>query len=196
MQEITDLKKHKENMCAFWIEKLYNCITKNKSDVAKANFKVGDKFWKVHELVKKNHLCFDSEHCSAMYNKQFLLENNILYPEDVITGEDAVFLSNLVLHTNKITVLDDTCYHYVRREKSLDSEKLSHKQILSRIKMLDYKMQMLKEHKFDNYADELIFIHRHIINHFLYAADTNRISESDKNLLLKWLITNRKDFIA
>ncbi|MBO7053079.1 MAG: glycosyltransferase family 2 protein [Alphaproteobacteria bacterium] len=179
-----------------FIEKLYKTITKTKFDVAKAKFKVGDKYWQTHEFVKRNYLCFSSEHCSAMYNKKFLLENNILYPEDVITGEDAVFLSNLVLHTNKITTTDDTYYHYVRREKSLDSEKLSHKQVLARIKMLDYKIQMLKEHKFNTYEDKIIFIQRHILNHFCYAVDPKRISESDKNLLFKWFINNRKSFIA
>ena len=176
-------------------EKLYKNITENKSDVAKAKAKIGNKYWKTQELVKSNYLSFDSEHWSAMYNKKFLLKNNILYPEDVITGEDAVFLSNLVLHTNKITTTDDTEYHYVRREKSLDSEKLSHKQVLARIKMLDYKIQMLKEHEFNTYEDKLIFIQRHILNHFCYAVDPKRISESDKNLLFKWFINNRKSFI-
>ena len=179
-----------------FIEKLYKNITKNKSDVAKAKFKVGDKYWKTHELVKNNYLCFSSEHCSAMYNRKILLGNNILYPEDIITGEDAVFLSNLVLHTDKITTIDDTEYHYVRREKSLDSEKLSHKHVLARIKMLDYKMRMFQEHKFDNYEDKIIFVQRHILNHFFYAIDPKRISESDKNLLVKWLITNRKNLIV
>jgi hypothetical protein len=131
-----------------------------------------------------------------MYNKKFSLNNNILYPEDVITGEDAVFLSNLVLHTNKITTTDDTYYHYVRREGSLDSQKLSHKMVLSRIKMLDYKIQMLNEHKFDTYEDKIIFIQQHILDHFCYNIDPKRISVADKNLLMKWFITNRKSFIA
>lgn len=179
-----------------FVEKLYKAITKTKSDVAKAKFKVGDKYWKTHELVKENYLYFSSEHCSAMYNKKFLLENNILYPEDVITGEDVVFLSNLVLHTNKIITIDDTCYHYVRREGSLDSQKLSHKMVLSRIKMLDYKMQMLNEHKFDTYTDKIIFIQQHITDQFCYNVDPNRISESDKDLLFKWFLKNRKSFIA
>lgn len=179
-----------------FIEKLYKTITKTKSDVVKAKFKIGDKYWKTHELVKRNYLYFDSEHCSAMYNKKFLLENNILYPEDVITGEDAVFLSNLVLHTNKITTIDNTCYHYVRREGSLDSQKLSHKMVLARIKMLDYKVRMLNEHKFDTYDDKIIFIQQHILNHFCYNVDPKRISESDKNLFVKWFITNRKNFMA
>lgn len=179
-----------------FIEKLYKSITKTKSDVAKARFKVGDKYWKTHELVKENYLCFSSEHCSAMYNKKFLLENNILYPEDVITGEDAVFLSNLVLHTNKIITIDNADYHYIRREGSLDAKKLSHKMVLARIKMLDYKLQMLREHRFDTYTDKIIFIQRHILNHFCYAVDPKRISESDKNLLIKWFINNRKSFIA
>ncbi len=179
-----------------FIEKLYKAITKTKSDVAKARFKVGDTYWKTHELVKTNYLYFDSEHCSAMYNKKFLLKNNILYPEDVITGQDAVFLSNLVLHTNKITVIDNTCYHYVRRKGSLDSKKLSHKKVLSRIKMLNYKIQMLSEHKFNTYDDKIIFIQQHILNHFCYNFDPKRISKSDKNLLIKWFITNRKSFMA
>lgn len=179
-----------------FIEKLYTTITKTKCDVVKAKVKIGDTYWRTHELVKRNYLCFDSEHCSAIYNKKFLLKNNILYPEDIITGEDAVFLSNLVLHTNKITTIDNTNYHYVRRENSLDSKKLSHKQVLSRIKMLDYKIQMLKEHKFNTYDDRIIFFQRHILNHYCYAVDTKRISASDKKLLINWFMTNRKNFIA
>lgn len=179
-----------------FIEKLYKSIIKNKSDVAKAKFKVGEKYWKTHELVKNNYLNFSSEHCSAMYNKKFLLDNNILYPEDVITGEDAVFLSNLVLHTNKIITTDDTEYYYVQRPGSLDAQKLSHKKVLARIKMLDYKIQMFQKHKFDSYQDKIIFVQRHILNHFFYAIDPKRISESDKKLLVKWLITNRKNLIV
>ncbi len=179
-----------------FIEKLYKSIIKNKSDVAKAKFKVGEKYWKTHELVKNNYLNFSSEHCSAMYNKKFLLDNNILYPEDVITGEDAVFLSNLVLHTNKIITTDDTEYYYVQRPGSLDAQKLSHKKVLARIKMLDYKIQMFQKHEFDSYQDKIIFVQRHILNHFFYAIDPKRISESDKKLLVKWLITNRKNLIV
>lgn len=179
-----------------FIEKLYKVITKTKSDVVKGKFKIGDIYWTTHERVKTNYLCFDSEHCSAMYNKKFLLDNNILYQEDIITGEDSVFLSNLVLHTNKIITTDDTDYHYVRREGSLDAYKLSHKMVCARLKMLDYKMQMLKEYKFDTYENKIIFIQRHILNHFLYTFDSKRISELDKKLMSKWLMKHRIDFIV
>ena len=172
-----------------FVEKLYNGITKNKSDVAKGNMISGENISSVNTDIRKNHLYFNSQHCSAIYNRDFLLKNNILYPEDVLTGQDAVFLSNLVLHTNKIFTIDDAFYHYVRRDGSLDSVKqLSHDKILSRIKMLDYKVQMLNSYVFDTDENKNIFIRYHILNHFMYTFDTKRVSETGQKMLFDWLI--------
>ena len=172
-----------------FLEKLHNAITQSKSDVAKANVKVGEKIHGTNKKIRTNKFYFSAQHWSAIYNKKFLLKNNILYPEDIITGQDVVFLSNIVLHADKITIIDDTFYHYVQRDDSLDSKQLSHEKVLSRIKMLDYKIQMMKEHKFNTNDDKNIFIQEQILIHFFYAFNTN-LSKSDKQMMFEWIKNN------
>ena len=173
-----------------FIEVLYNIITKKHLDAVKGAFNAGSSNIKRNKLINKNPLEFCSEHMSALYKRKFLLDNNILYPEDVRTSQDVVFLSNLVLHTKKIYAVSDVNYYYVRRPNSLDSETLSHDKVLARLRMLQYKIEMLKEHSFDNKKDKGIFVCKHILEHFNYAFERPKANSDDNKLLFNWLVSN------
>lgn len=144
---------------------------------------------KINKEINKNFMNFASEHFCAIYNRDFLLSNNILYPEDVITGQDAVFLSRLVAKQPKIITVKDAFYHYIfNRKDSLDSKKLSTEKVLSRIKMLDYKKNILKNTIFKSKKDEAAFINKHILNQFIYTFSKSFENSEDKHKLFNWLI--------
>jgi len=140
-------------------------------------------------LILENVLNFNYAHTAGLYNRNFLLKNKILYPEDVKTGQDSVFLSRLVLKVKQIIIVEDTAYHYVRRDGSLDSKTLSDEKLQSRIKMLNYKIAMLYEHVFGSDSDRNLFIVKHIVEHFYFTF--NKLSDAQKETAFRWLIDNK-----
>jgi glycosyltransferase involved in cell wall biosynthesis len=143
----------------------------------------------LNQLIKQNSMFFYGEHANAIYKLSFLNDNNIYYPTDVMTGQDAVFLSALVLANPKMDVVDSVFYHYfIERPGSLDSRKLGHKKVLSRIKMLDYKAEFLSNAKKLNDTDRQIYIEKHIFEHFIGAYHKEKEQSDDNKLLFDWLI--------
>lgn len=55
----------------------------------------------------------------AMYSKNLLMSNNILFPKGVKISEDYMFLLNAVYHSNKILVDDSEYYLYNINEQSM-----------------------------------------------------------------------------
>lgn len=168
---------------------LYNVAKKyNIPDVVKAKLYIDNDAAgsQLNTMINNNHLYFCKEHTTAIYKRDFLLKNNIFYPEDILTGQDACFVSNIVLHTNNIKTTDNTCYHYVRHNGSMDSNELSHDKVLSRLKMLDYKVDLLNKNIFNNDADKQIFIVEHIKNHFIYLYNADKQEQKSQPLIEKW----------
>lgn len=184
-----------------FFEKLYSCAHKNNLDVAKAGVKREDAtnnkvvIGELNEKIKIDSMYLSGEHWSAIYKREFLDTNNIYYPEDVPTGQDVVFLSHIALMQPRIGVVDDTYYHYIlNRPDSLDSRALSHDKVLSRIKMLEYKVELLNRHEIQDSQARKIYLERHLLDHFMYTFNKN-MDELDKRLMFDWLFT-RKDFLT
>ena len=149
----------------------------------------------LNQLIKQNSMFFYGEHHNAIYKLKFLNDNNIYYPTDVMTGQDAVFLSVLVLANPKMDVVDSVFYHYfIERPGSLDSRKLGHKKVLSRIRMLDYKAEFLSNAKKLNDTDRQIYIEKHIFEHFIGAYHKEKEQSDDNKLLFDWLVAHRDLF--
>ena len=176
-------------------EKLYNTAFTNNYDVIKGAVCIHNSkdqtthISNLNSKILQNHINFYGEHWSAIYKKDFLISNNIFYPEDVITGQDSVFLSILVTKHPHIGILNDTYYHYLlNRPNSLDSIEFSHEKILSRIKMLNYKKSLLLNSNFLSKSDIKIFIKNHILTNFYYTFNKKFEKATDKELLFDWLV--------
>lgn len=149
----------------------------------------------INQKIKNNYMFFYGEHHNAIYKLKFLNDNNIYYPTDVMTGQDVVFLSAVVLAKPKIAVTDNVFYHYfIERPGSLDSRKLGHKKVLSRIRMLDYKAEFLSNAKKLNDTDRQIYIEKHIFEHFIGAYHKEKEQSDDNKLLFDWLVAHRDLF--
>ena len=77
---------------------------------------------------------FSGSACSKIYRKEFLVKNDLHFPEDGLIGEDLVFVRDVLLHAEKFDLLDFSYYEYRQsREGSVTNEvNLKHFQALVR----------------------------------------------------------------
>lgn len=115
-------------------EKLYDVAVAENADIAKANLTVIniDKSYttgRLNRYVKQNKLNFQYEFGSAIYKKAFLDRCELRFLPGVSIGEDVNWQIKAAYLANKIPVLDDTAYFYVRREDSAYCAFLTHDKI-------------------------------------------------------------------
>ena len=115
-------------------EKLYEAATREKADIAKANLTVINvdgihTAGRLNQYVKQDKLNFQYEFTSAIYKRDFLNRHNLRFLPGVSIGEDVNWQIKAAYLANKIPVLDDTTYFYVRREDSAYCAYLTHDKI-------------------------------------------------------------------
>lgn len=123
---------------------------------------------------------YKCENC-AVWNKIFkrehIIDNNILFAEDVSYGEDRLFLSMVLPHAKVITTLPEVRYHYVLRESSIENTYTNEKRLQSAINRCRHLTKYYVDNKYtDNYEWAL----RDCIN-ISYC----RIKELDSNEKIK-----------
>ena len=126
---------------ADFYEKLYATAKKSDADMARGNVKItqydGSILKDHNEItdVQKNgrwHFCW--QWWTAIYRSTMIQKHNIRFPVDVISGQDTVFLTKCISHTNMLTTCTTIFYNYIRREGSLDEQIMPPHKIASRIK--------------------------------------------------------------
>ena len=131
-------------------EKLYNKILETKADVVKGTAIVhevstGAKYIR-YGYVKDEIIVFFSAFWSALYDASFLKRFNIRFSEQIVFGEDTLFLANVSLHTQNIEFVPDAFYNYFYlREGSLDSVTLSDSKADSICKACNIMEQMISQ---------------------------------------------------
>lgn len=182
-------------------EKLYTRAIKTNAAVIKGVYKIFNvltqqtRISDLNTKIEKNRFCFTSEHQTAIFLKDFLNKYTLRYPTDVITGQDSVFLSMVCVRYPSIVCVDNAIYNYIyNRPGSLDSVTLSHEKVLSRLKMLDYKISILNKTKFKNKLDMFSFERRHILDNFIYGFKKKFEDPNDKERLFIWLRLNIDNF--
>lgn len=169
-------------------EKLYFKAKEEKTDIVKAclwqtNKKEPEHY--LNTLIKKGIAWFYGEYTTAIYKHSFLKEHNISFPVDVITGEDSVFLTNVVIYKPTISLIENTFYRYYRRDGSLDSQVLSHKKALSRLKMVNHKINLIKTAKLSPQEFNL-FVNAQIISQIKVLMEHKFELEEDIDMI--WTI--------
>ena len=113
-------------------EELYKKAKQDDADIVKAKRKTygidGDiAMTDLNENIIKsgNKFIFSYEWWSAIYKKDLIEKNNILFPIECRKAQDIVFLFRCVLNSNKLSLIDNVFYNYVRRENSLDMGEIS-----------------------------------------------------------------------
>ncbi len=129
-------------------EELYNKAIEDNADTAKCErlriepdgSKVESKLNADIKKAEYKYL-FTTEWQSLIYRANFIKDNAIILPEECPKGQDSVFLNRCLLKANKLTIVDNVHYYYMRREGSLHADKLSHKHFISALKVIDLMLE-------------------------------------------------------
>lgn len=123
-------------------EKLYNKAKKEDADISKGEVHVIDYnrkelYPKTNTFIEKYNsiLYFCFYWWTAIYKTSLIKENNIRLIENYPLGGDVLFLNEALLKTNKLSLVNDTFYHYYRREDSGDSKILSFEKVKSALEI-------------------------------------------------------------
>lgn len=72
-------------------------------------------------------------HCSYLYERNVLVQHNIRYATDLKVSLDLVMLAEILVKTNKVTLIPDTAYHYHQTGESATRGELDSKVPLNAI---------------------------------------------------------------
>lgn len=124
-------------------EKLYNQALLGSADVVKGSdmqichingtVETDKQNWKIRQS-KTNFWC---QYTTCIYKKDFLKKNSIKFPEGLLVGEDPVFAIKCAFLSNKIDIVNNAQYYYMRRENSLNSEYWNLEKIQSYMKYIE-----------------------------------------------------------
>lgn len=60
-------------------------------------------------------------HCSMLFDKNFLINNDIYFPEHKRNAEDTTFLTDCFFAAERVTIVSDVVYQYIRHPDSLSN---------------------------------------------------------------------------
>lgn len=148
------------------IEKLYNCIQTQNSDLAICNFirinPAGKEIKNYNYnpgatnlIDNKRILLNQPTACNKMYKKELF---NIMRFDVGKYYEDLRLISKLYLLCNKISFIDDFCYYYIERTNSImkDINVEKNLEIIDAIKSI--KSFYEQENKYEAFKDEIEFL--------------------------------------
>jgi len=150
-------------------EKLYEQTKNGKIDIVKGGTKIKrngiENVPNLNPEIITNKFHFYSYWWSAIYKNSFLRKNNIKLREDIIIGADTIFLVEAVANANKVIIVNDVFYHWVKRMNSSDSKILNLKKINSIFQTFFHISDYLSKKKIDkeNYA----IVYHHFFIHSL-----------------------------
>lgn len=135
-----------------FFERLFDAATKKGADIVKGNCleidatngRVTPRY--INEDVRTNKMCFSYQWWTAIYRREFLLNNDITFPEELCLGGDIVFLVKSLIKSNSVEALDDIFYYYYRRPDSGDSKTLPTRKVESIIKAYGQIFYLLNEY--------------------------------------------------
>ena len=176
---------------------LYEKVRVNAADIVKGkmirempnNKKVSSKLNSEIEINKYN---FVGEYTCAIYRREYLLSNNIFFPEDIITGEDIIFSLNIIFTCPEILIENCAKYHY-RYRKDSESKTLNKQKKLGLIKCICTIIDLLNSSEIDKetYCKHVEkYTYKHILRRTFHAKI--KYPEAKKLLLtLKKQISNK-----
>lgn len=173
-------------------KKLYDLAILEDADIAKAELLTHEINGQIrpsnlNDKIREFKFKFRYHFVSAIYKSEFLKRNDIKFSENLTAGEDILFLANAVLNTDKIALTDNTFYHYVRRDGSLDSKKISEKSAKSSIIS---RLEILKLYNKSNIdKNQYLWVAFDLLNTSMtYVAVRKDFDTKDEHRLLQWIV--------
>ena len=136
-------------------EKLYTKAKETNADIIKGEveeitYSKQQRLGNLNNTIKANNhdkLFFTYHWWTAIYKRKLIIEKNILFPEKFPLGGDILFLNKSIIAANSLELVDNTYYHYYRRENSGDSKILTNEKLLSALKIYEMCIDNLNNAK-------------------------------------------------
>ncbi|WP_409200104.1 glycosyltransferase family 2 protein [Methanobrevibacter sp. DSM 116169] len=188
------------------VEKLYESITKNSSDVSIGKFqtfgdgKIVSEDWIKEDVtlnsIEENLLFFSINNIWRMiFPKKFIVENRISFPEGVF-AEDLTFMVDSFLNASKIIFINDIVYNFRLRQGEITSTSLSKgiHYLNGLTEGYDYTLKVLQKNNSCKFYDTILNQHLSTWLSDLILSDTISLKEK-KELLEKssYLFKNIKN---
>lgn len=148
-----------------FFDKLYSKALESNSNIIKAcRKKIHEdnsiEYEPLNELIHKNTTAFTWQFTTAIYNKNFIIENELNFPQNVTNAEDVSFLYKLISNNPTISFVNTTYYLYYRRKNSMNPEILSRQHACSGI---------------DGFIDIIKYINKKQVNIDIYNSIHNNL---------------------
>jgi glycosyltransferase involved in cell wall biosynthesis len=140
-----------------FFEKLYKNGKEKNADAVKGRIKYGDNPEKIRldKMVEKDKIYFQYHFWSAIYKSTFLKKNHIDFTPKVYSAQDRYICLATAILANKIELVDDVFYNYIRNSDSLDSVyknfKTAKNLIFERKRLFHFVNQNIDKISVDNY---------------------------------------------
>lgn len=149
-----------------FVEKLYNKIIEDKSDLAWCNFNLVNDDGKYDEIIINDKNIYDFEMpsaCNKLYNVDIFKKNNIYFPVG-IWYEDLATTPRILFSTNKISWVNEGLYNYYFNDKSITNTYSI--KVLDSIKAVKIVDSYVKENKINNVEDkvEYLYLYNGLLN--------------------------------
>lgn len=160
-------------------EKLYDVAISDGADIVAGNIREyrldGSQrvFNDLLDKIKLSKFHFFYTIWFSIYKSEFIKKNKLYNPVGIIKSQDTVFVAKCACLCNKIDVVYDTYYHYIRIDNSLDSEILSEEVLKTDIDgmhiMLDFvNTQNISEHNYNILLSGYMLF----FTHFAFSRNT------------------------
>lgn len=103
--------------------------------------------WEQNKFIRENVFNFWAQFTTAIYNRDFLLKNNIFFDEELLVCEDILFLTKVVLLAKTYEIEELATYYYLKNSNSLDSDKYDDKKISSFINYVNKVSQIINTYE-------------------------------------------------
>lgn len=139
----------------------------------------------------KTHKVFNPAPWNYIYNKNFLLSNNIFFKDDMILEDDYF---NLICFSclNKIKKIPETIYIYRRRENSTYTSEVTPKRLYSILELIKL-CEKLKNSKLDKkFLERKTYNYISLLCTYIIKAKNKNIETQSTELNLKKIIAKQK----
>lgn len=164
---------------------LYTRAQQDNADVAKAGYastfvETGHTAIINNESIKQNLFDWSYAFWTAIYSHKFLQQHNIRFEDEIITGQDTVFLASVLLNKPTVTFADDVYYHYLyKRPGSLDSQLLPHNKAISKRTAIEMNMRNMAKSNLSR-SQKLKFATTYGLQHAYYVFSKDYENDVDK----------------
>lgn len=98
---------HDDMLADDFLDTIYTCAERNLSDITLISWYKNESIENIGALAT----------CGALYNRQFLIKNNLLFPIRIQPCEDGIFSHEALALTDKISISSNSIYIYIAHEK-------------------------------------------------------------------------------